>query len=1447
MERYRVNYTLLIGLVVGAVVLGGGGYVLLGIQASRNADSLLRQADEAEAAGEVREARGFLYKYTQLREDDIEADARLTRLMADIGQRRDSSPNERGVGYQKMESFISSNPGYNDIRRRLADLLVRGGKWKDALGHFNYLLNDDPKNAELQQLKLESMLRSGQKSQGIEYGFKLLGYDKSTGEFDPEKASKETEPRTYLLLALTVREDSRDPELADAIIEQMISLNPELSEAYVVRGQYYNSTRRTDESKVEFTKALELDEKNVNALMALAQLSMAEKAEEGNKDEQYEEAYDLLKQAAAADAENVNVYDYLARLEMQRDDYEAAIAHYDAGIKAVDEMFAVALMFKKANMQLNKGEVEKVEKALGLLEEHGASTPFIDYLKARILVVRNEWFKASQELSRLQPILADRPDIGTELNLNLGLCYERLGQLEKALEAYELVVQSSSSNRFAELGRKRILEKLNPTKLDDEGDVSVGRIITQELLKPEQQQDWDAVLAKVDQYGEDANLPDGMTELLKAEVFVRRGIYKDAKIWISRALKKNGDNLVIWRSGLRVIASDPEQGPVESLRKLELVFEKFGDQPLLRLDKADFLIMLNDDNLAEQLKTITEGAEAWSEDEQVQLWKGMARRYAQIRDQDSRRQALEKVAELAPNELPSLVELFRSAINSNNAEQVTQSQARILKLVGSRENPTYALTESTRLLWDFVRGAADKSVLDKADSLIERALLKRPDWHELYLTKARLNLARGDKPAALAAFKQALEKGPANTLAVLQHVSLLLERGRYVDATEVLDRINKAARQRLFGRKYAEILLNTGATNEALLSAEEVLKPTAEDATAQLWYGKFLLRASTSRNLSEEQKQKTRDKADVALQRAIELSPENIDAWIARINFLLVTNRPFDAEGALQQAQLVLSEDLLTAVRGSSYATLNRWFDAENIYLEARKQDPDNIGTARVLANFYLGSRYPKPADVKIDKATPLLNQILKAGADPEMAQDPNVQWARRTAAELLARQNDYQKLLDAERLLASNVVNGELSENDKLLLARILGKRPEPVSRVKAIRLLEDLQRNRVLIMVDDLLLGQLYYATDDWNACRRQMLETIARNPDVPAVRATYIKMLLNRGDATAINDATRQLKKLQELAPTADTTLQLVVRVAIKRGKQREARLALYSLLPKDLKNAKPQSLLVVGQLLAELDDLDRAEQLYRMAAAKEGKAVLLLADFLGSKRDPEKGFEILDSVADQIGLRPVIRGGLEIIRARRDEIGDEFDGRVQAWLDKALREDPESIPLQLQLADLRDMQKQSDEAADIYRSLLNQQGLDGLQRAVVLNNLAYLLALQDKSSQAAEEALKYVAEAVELLGPQADILDTRAVVYTSLGRYREAIKDMELSLTDNPTSSKYFHKARAHMLAGEANEASRAWEKGVDLGLNRESVALAEREQFDEMEAKITGLSTQSASR
>src|SRR4029453_13303226 len=119
---------------------------------------------------------------------------------------------------------------------------------------------------------------------------------------------------------------------------------------------------------------------------------------------------------------------------------------------------------------------------------------------------------------------------------------------------------------------------------------------------------------------------------------------------------------------------------------------------------------------------------------------------------------------------------------------------------------------------------------------------------------------------------------------------------------------------------------------------------------------------------------------------------------------------------------------------------------------------------------------------------------------------------------------------------------------------------------------------------------------------------------------------------------------------------------------------------------------------------------------------------------------------------------------------------------------------------------DGQKKYDESADIYRKLLKRPELDGIRRAIVLNNLSFLVALAGSTADVNDlDAMKLVQEAEEILGPNADILDTKAVVLIERKKYREAIDELNLSLTDKPTGAKYFHLAVAHLGAGQKKAA------------------------------------------
>ena len=112
------------------------------------------------------------------------------------------------------------------------------------------------------------------------------------------------------------------------------------------------------------------------------------------------------------------------------------------------------------------------------------------------------------------------------------------------------------------------------------------------------------------------------------------------------------------------------------------------------------------------------------------------------------------------------------------------------------------------------------------------------------------------------------------------------------------------------------------------------------------------------------------------------------------------------------------------------------------------------------------------------------------------------------------------------------------------------------------------------------------------------------------------------------------------------------------------------------------------------------------------------------------------------------------------------------------------------------------------------------MTGITRAIVLNNLAFLVALAGNEAEAGVDPLKLVEEAEQILGPTADILDTRGRgLHHSRATIRKRFRILNYAVTDNPTARKYFHKAVAHLGAGENTAAIEAWDKAAQPGGRR----------------------------
>ena len=146
-------------------------------------------------------------------------------------------------------------------------------------------------------------------------------------------------------------------------------------------------------------------------------------------------------------------------------------------------------------------------------------------------------------------------------------------------------------------------------------------------------------------------------------------------------------------------------------------------------------------------------------------------------------------------------------------------------------------------------------------------------------------------------------------------------------------------------------------------------------------------------------------------------------------------------------------------------------------------------------------------------------------------------------------------------------------------------------------------------------------------------------------------------------------------------------------------------------------------------------------------------------------------------------------------------------------------------------LRDFQRNFAEAEKVYRGILSRTDTPAQSRAEVMNNLAFLLAMQGRD---VEEALKLINDAISIYGPQSDMLDTRGVVSLMKGDTKQAIADLsDAVLATDPRPIKYVHLAMAQAAAKDLAGARRSLEKAKSLKFNRDDLSPLEKSKFEEL--------------
>ncbi len=860
MQQYRVNFPLLIGLMVGTVICSGAVYGLWKFQIERKSGWLLSEADQSMAEGKVREAVQYYGQYMSIHPEDDESCFKFANAELDLANKQDARIEEIGTASRVLEQMLRNHDLADQseakkVRRRLITLY--GEKLRNvasAMDHIDLLLQSNPNDPELQALRATYLARQGNYDDAVKYSFKLIGYDPKADKFDMKAATAPHQPEVYTSLANTLRSKQGKPELAERVVDQMVEANPKDATAYVQRGRLRVLWNNPDGARADAEKAYQLKPDDLETLLFIS--------DSASHDEKYDKAHEYIDKAKKLFPDEVRVYQSAALLEMKEKHYDKALAQIEEGIKNVSGTKATELLVFKVELQLPAQDIKGARQTIDDLEKNSNLRPEIfDYFEARLLLTEGKWFEASEALNKIRPKITDfgRERV-MEVDFSLALCYERLGRPDMAKDQYDLVLQSDPQNEPALAGKQRVSAQIG---LDQKGNKEKGdpwaTALQEEMKKPKDQQDIAKLNSMLTDIAKKRNLDPTTVKLIQAQIAMMHEDYDGANKLLSEANQLSPKNLAVMRAAIAIALNDPKKGPDVAMNVWNKVVEQLGDQPALRVDKAEILVKQSKDKqdkepLKRDLAGLAAGIDKWTVPQKIEFWSGMARIYLNLNMLDEARQYLGLTAENQPNELPIRLALFSLAMETGDDAGMKEAQEKILEIVKDKNDSNYLYAEARRRLTLVRRGRLGPEALPEIRKIAKQAIQQRPDWFELQALLAEVELLSNNSALALQYYDKAEELGRPAPTAVAQHIKLLASFGRFADAGKLLDRIPEAARQTLLGALYSEILFQTKQTESALKQARAATEADPNNAQNLYWYGQLLARSAQAADLKPEQK-----------------------------------------------------------------------------------------------------------------------------------------------------------------------------------------------------------------------------------------------------------------------------------------------------------------------------------------------------------------------------------------------------------------------------------------------------------------------------------------------------------------------------------------------------------------------------------------------------------------
>jgi len=1433
----RLNLKFLVVLVVATCVVGLGVHLLHGFNVRSSSKVVLGKADDAREKGDLRTAVRYYGEYLRHVPDDLEARATQALIAADITKQKDVQARDVLLADNLLEEALRQDAlrDRGDLRRKLIDVQIMRGRPDDARKNIERLTDPTKPDPELDYLYARCAYATSFFDKAVDRLAPLTGYvtgaDGRTKVFDAKKATAPDNVDAYMLLALILRENKKQFLDADACVNAMVAANPKSAKALMQRsvfqiryaqdGTREENERRLKEAREDLRKALAIEPDNVDALMQNADLDI--------KAKNFDPAIEHIRKAIKIAPKNERLYLGLASVLLVQQKPKDAIAAIEQGLKEAPK--SPELIWGMHEIQWRMGNVDGLKESIEQMESMKFMPERLQLAKARVPLVEHKWGEAARQLEEVRPQLQLYANLAQSADLALGQCYANLRQPDLQLKVYNRILQGDPRHVEALRGKAQALTTL--LRFEEALDV-YQKGLANAVGKDEFLADralvagYLGVLTALSQRGDenavhfkriierirDRIKPEslGAVEqiIVKADEAVRAKKFDEALTILKEGIAAHPQELRLRISVVAAVAA--QDGPDAALQKLTEVEKEVGASNQTRLLRGELLVRKGGANVKQTLAELEQGAAELKDAEQAEYWARLGGLYLRL-GAPAREDALRcyrQALALRPENVQLLEGLFELARESGDHLAMLKARDDIEKGMG-RESSLWKYAEAVRLAAQVrERGPqVEASSLNEAASLAGQLASQRPDWYLMFRLQGDISDLKGDHEEAIRNYQKALDSGPPNAQTVQRLVELQMNKSQFVDARKTLQRLGDNVPLGKLGILVE--VLGKGNPEKALKDLEREVPADSTNPSELLWKGQLLLRLDQ------------KEKAEAAFKRAAEHGPNLPQTWLALVEFLARFKNGAEAESVIRNAENQLSEDQATLVLAQCYALIGNYAQAESYYLKALRSGPATPALARTVAAFYLSSKQP-------DKAAPLLKSLVESSSKLRQEDQQHAAWARRELGMLLAQSQSQPQFEAAIRLIDANATASGISPQDGLLKARMYASRRDPQSLRQAEKLFDS---NKDYLGYDDkLALAHVYANTNQWEKGRRLLVELNIDQPEDTRVMVALADGLLKRGD---LDSAQSWIRKLEQVQKDSLQAVHLNAWLAMRRMRPGEAEDYVKASLPKEVTKDNIGRVVQGARILEEVKNYDGAEKLLRANLSVAPGVKGELTQFLARRGKAEECLALLkEQVSDQT-IEAACILGTQVLREQKNASGQVPTAQrdlVLSWYEECRKRPQQSLALRMNEALLYDLLGRTQDAARVYRELLESKDLPDVARATTANNLAYLLAVNGGDNA---EAQKLIDFATAQLGLAPEIQDSAAMVALAKGKAEEAVKILTEATEFGGSSEMFFHLALAYQKQDNRGKAGQWLRRAREEGLRKEALSQADSDKLAKLDS------------